>query len=110
MELLDRYLLRVALVFALAMYALVSVGITIVASPSKASITAAVQHTPVIVGLRLELRRGCLTLAVLAQLRQEQYGSTLRQDSGLRGSSIDERAPCSLLQGLKGITSQQHGD
>jgi hypothetical protein len=29
--------------------------------------------------LRLELRRGCLTLAVLAQLRQEYYGYTLRK-------------------------------
>ena len=29
--------------------------------------------------LRLELRRGCLTLAVLAQLRQEHYGYTLRK-------------------------------
>ena len=36
--------------------------------------------------LRLELRRGCLTLAVLAQLRQERYGYTLRKalaDDGL---------------------------
>ena len=30
--------------------------------------------------LRLELRRGCLTLAVLAQLRREHYGYTLRKD------------------------------
>jgi PadR family transcriptional regulator PadR len=29
--------------------------------------------------LRLELRRGCLIVAVLAQLRQEHYGYTLRK-------------------------------
>jgi PadR family transcriptional regulator PadR len=29
--------------------------------------------------LRLELRRGCLILAVLAQLRTEHYGYTLRK-------------------------------
>ena len=31
--------------------------------------------------LRLELRRGCLILAVLAQLRSEQYGYTLVKNS-----------------------------
>jgi len=29
--------------------------------------------------LKLELRRGCLIVAVLAQLRTEQYGYTLRK-------------------------------
>ena len=29
--------------------------------------------------LRMELRRGCLTLAVLAQLKQEHYGYSLRK-------------------------------
>jgi PadR family transcriptional regulator PadR len=36
--------------------------------------------------LRLELRRGCLTLAVLAQLRQEHYGYTLRKALAERGT------------------------
>ena len=40
--------------------------------------------------LRLELRRGSLTLAVLAQLRQEHYGYTLRKDLAERGLEIDE--------------------
>jgi len=40
--------------------------------------------------LRLELRRGCLTLAVLAQLRQEHYGYTLRKDLADHGLVIDE--------------------
>jgi PadR family transcriptional regulator len=29
--------------------------------------------------LRMELRRGCLVVAVLAQLRTERYGYTLRK-------------------------------
>jgi PadR family transcriptional regulator PadR len=40
--------------------------------------------------LRLELRRGCLGLAVLAQLRQEHYGYTLRKALAERGLAIDE--------------------
>jgi PadR family transcriptional regulator PadR len=40
--------------------------------------------------LRLELRRGCLTLAVLAQLRQERYGYTLRKALADDGLVIDE--------------------
>ena len=40
--------------------------------------------------LRLELRRGCLTLAVLVQLRQEHYGYTLRKDLADHGLVIDE--------------------
>ena len=34
--------------------------------------------------LRLELRRGCLTLAVLAELHQEYYGYKLRRRGGSR--------------------------
>ena len=40
--------------------------------------------------LRLELRRGCLTLAVLAQLQQEHYGYTLRKALAQHGLEIDE--------------------
>ena len=40
--------------------------------------------------LRLELRRGCLVLAVLAALRREQYGYTLRKILSERGLEIDE--------------------
>ena len=40
--------------------------------------------------LRLELRRGCLTLAVLGQLRREHYGYTLRKDLAEHGLVIDE--------------------
>ena len=34
----------------------------------------ATTNTEVLENLRLELRRGCLILAVLAELRQERYG------------------------------------
>lgn len=51
--------------------------------------------------LRLELRRGCLTLAVLAQLRQEHYGYTLRKDLAGRGLEIDESTLYPLLRRLE---------
>jgi len=43
--------------------------------------------------LRLELRRGCLTLAVLVQLRQEHYGYTLRKDLA-RSCAASNRRDC----------------
>jgi PadR family transcriptional regulator PadR len=51
--------------------------------------------------LRLELRRGCLTLAVLAQLRQEHYGYTLRKALVKRGLEIDESTLYPLLRRLE---------
>jgi PadR family transcriptional regulator, regulatory protein PadR len=51
--------------------------------------------------LRLELRRGCLTLAVLAQLRQEHYGYTLRKALAVRGIEIDENTLYPLLRRLE---------
>ena len=39
--------------------------------------------------LKLELRRGCLIIAVLAQLRTEQYGYTLRKALADDGLAID---------------------
>jgi PadR family transcriptional regulator PadR len=51
--------------------------------------------------LRLELRRGCLTLAVLVQLRGEHYGYTLRKDLADRGLAIDESTLYPLLRRLE---------
>lgn len=51
--------------------------------------------------LRLELRRGCLTLAVLAQLRKEHYGYTLRKALAERGLAIDESTLYPLLRRLE---------
>jgi PadR family transcriptional regulator PadR len=51
--------------------------------------------------LRLELRRGCLTLAVLAHLRQEHYGYTLRKNLSAHGLEIDESTLYPLLRRLE---------
>ena len=51
--------------------------------------------------LRLELRRGCLTLAVLAQLRSERYGYTLRKALEEAGLAIDEGTLYPLLRRLE---------
>jgi PadR family transcriptional regulator PadR len=51
--------------------------------------------------LRLELRRGCLILAVLAQLRQEHYGYTLRKALSEQGLAIDESTLYPLLRRLE---------
>ena len=42
--------------------------------------------------LKLELRRGCLIVAVLAQLRAEHYGYTLRKALEDLGLAIHEYA------------------
>lgn len=51
--------------------------------------------------LRLELRRGCLVLAVLAALRTEQYGYTLRKALAADGLAIDENTLYPLLRRLE---------
>jgi PadR family transcriptional regulator, regulatory protein PadR len=51
--------------------------------------------------LRLELRRGCLTVAVLVQLRREHYGYTLRKDLAEHGLVIDESTLYPLLRRLE---------
>ncbi|HNX49378.1 MAG TPA: helix-turn-helix transcriptional regulator [Thermoanaerobaculaceae bacterium] len=51
--------------------------------------------------LRLELRRGCLVLAVLARLATEQYGYTLRKALVDRGLEIDENTLYPLLRRLE---------
>ena len=59
--------------------------------------------------LRLELRRGCLIVAVLAQLRSEHYGYTLRKALADEGLAIEESTLYPLLRRLetqKLLTSQ----
>lgn len=51
--------------------------------------------------LRLELRRGLLIVAVLAQLRREHYGYTLRKDLASLGIEIDEGTLYPLLRRLE---------
>jgi len=51
--------------------------------------------------LRLELRRGSLIIAVLAALRSEQYGYTLRKTLSDCGIDIDEGTLYPLLRRLE---------
>ena len=51
--------------------------------------------------LRLELRRGCLVLAVLGQLRTEHYGYTLKRALSERGLAVDEGTLYPLLRRLE---------
>ena len=51
--------------------------------------------------IRLELRRGFLIVAVLAQLRREHYGYTLRKELADLGLEIDEGTLYPLLRRLE---------
>jgi len=51
--------------------------------------------------LRLELRRGFLILAVMAQLQQEHYGYTLRKALADCGLEVDEGTLYPLLRRLE---------
>jgi PadR family transcriptional regulator len=58
-------------------------------------------NNEVLENLRLELRRGCLILAVLAELRDERYGYTLRKALAGQGMEIDEGTLYPLLRRLE---------
>ena len=58
-------------------------------------------HFEVFENLRLELRRGSLVLAVLAALKKEQYGYTLRKALEEQGMAIDEGTLYPLLRRLE---------
>lgn len=63
--------------------------------------------------LKVELRRGALGLAVLAALREERYGYTLRQILDDAGIKIDEGALYPLLRRLEAqglLTSEWRED
>src|SRR5260370_41833532 len=51
--------------------------------------------------LKLELRRGSLIIAVLAQLREEHYGYALRKALADRGMEIEESTLYPLLRRLE---------
>jgi PadR family transcriptional regulator, regulatory protein PadR len=71
--------------------------------------SAQVANPEVFENLRLELRRGSLILAVLAALRTEQYGYTLRKTLEDHGMAIDEGTLYPLLRRLESqglLTSQ----
>src|SRR6516164_850584 len=52
--------------------------------------------------LEQELRRGVVVLAVLSQLREDQYGYSLRQALAERGMPIEEGTLYPLLRRLEG--------
>ena len=58
-------------------------------------------NNEVLENLRLELRRGCLILAVLAELRSERYGYTLRKALAEQGIEMDESTLYPLLRRLE---------
>lgn len=58
-------------------------------------------ETDLFESLRLELRRGSLILAVLAELRIERYGYTLRQALAALGLEIEEGTLYPLLRRLE---------
>ncbi len=51
--------------------------------------------------LRMELRRGSLTVGVLARLREERYGYTLRQALAEDGLEMEESTLYPLLRRLE---------
>jgi PadR family transcriptional regulator, regulatory protein PadR len=57
--------------------------------------------TEIFENLRLELRRGSIILAVLAQLRTELYGYALRKALESHGLAIDENTLYPLLRRLE---------
>jgi PadR family transcriptional regulator PadR len=52
--------------------------------------------------LRMELRRGCLVVAVMVQLRTELYGYAIRKTLADHGLAIDENTLYPLLRRLEG--------
>ncbi len=58
-------------------------------------------NTDLFNNLRLELRRGVLIVAVLAQLRTEHYGYSLRTDLAALGLEMDEGTLYPLLRRLE---------
>jgi PadR family transcriptional regulator PadR len=51
--------------------------------------------------LSLELRRGALTLAILSQLKKDQYGYSLKQSLAEQGMEINEGTLYPLLRRLE---------
>ena len=58
-------------------------------------------NAEILENLRSELRRGSLIVAVLAELRREQYGDTLRKSLEGHGIAVDEGTLYPLLRRLE---------
>jgi len=64
-------------------------------------VLAKLMNSDLFENLRLELRRGSLIIAVLAQLREEHYGYALRKALADRGMEIEESTLYPLLRRLE---------
>jgi PadR family transcriptional regulator PadR len=58
-------------------------------------------HDETIDKLKLEMRRGVIVLAVLAKLKQEHYGYSLRKNLEKQGVDIDEGTLYPLIRRLE---------
>jgi PadR family transcriptional regulator PadR len=65
-------------------------------------VSGASMNSELFENMRLELRRGCLIVAVLAELRSERYGYALRKALAEKGLAIDENTLYPLLRRLEG--------
>jgi len=110
MERFDHSSVRVMLALALMICAILSAGVQAVTSPGETSFIAAARRTPVVLGLRLEEKRGCLTIAALVQFRQERYGNALREDLAERDFEINESSLYPLFRRLCGVTGHPRVD
>jgi PadR family transcriptional regulator PadR len=64
-------------------------------------VVAKLMNSDLFENLRLELRRGSLIIAVLAQLREEHYGYALRKALADHGMEIEESTLYPLLRRLE---------
>jgi len=71
------------------------------ADASKSSREVEVNTEDPLAGLRSELRRGVLVMAVLSRLRTEHYGYSLRKDLGDYGLNIEESTLYPLIRRLE---------
>jgi PadR family transcriptional regulator PadR len=65
------------------------------------AVLAKLMNSDLFENLRLELRRGSLIIAVLAQLREEHYGYALRRALADHGMEIEESTLYPLLRRLE---------
>jgi PadR family transcriptional regulator len=65
------------------------------------AVLAKLMNSDLFENLRLELRRGSLIIAALAQLREEHYGYALRKALADRGMEIEESTLYPLLRRLE---------
>jgi DNA-binding PadR family transcriptional regulator len=68
---------------------------------SKAAVGATSSHEQTLGKLGLELRRGVVVLAVLSQLKTEQYGYSLRQSLASQGLAVEEGTLYPLLRRME---------